>query len=61
MTAQNGKGSPPPADPYSEADRLSRLESSRAEYERLAKKHAFEERVKHGVGVDWNVIQHIEK
>ena len=58
MTA---KDSPPPADPYSEEARQSRLEATRAEYAKLAKQHAYEERVRKGVGVDWQELTHISK
>lgn len=58
MTA---KDSPPPADPYSEEARQSRLEAARVEYAKLAKQHAYEERVRKGHGVDWNQLFHISK
>ncbi|QOJ36863.1 MAG: hypothetical protein HRU82_18750 [Nitrospira sp.] len=55
-----GKDTPPPPDPYSEADRQARLEATRAEYVKLAKKKAYDDRVKKGQGVDWNSLFNIE-
>lgn len=60
MTTHNGKDSPPPADPYSEEARQARLEATRVEFAKLAKKKAYDDRVKKGIGVDWNSLFHIE-